>query len=177
MTKLSNFYSEVVVDTSMATMLDGNSYRWFDFGDLAAGASKSYVIYIPPAPNELWFYGRAFAGGGSDMSLSIFANPTFSDTGAAMTDRIFNRNGLSSVETTAIIHQNPTILTDGVFVDHDISFGSPGTGNKGSHGFAASQEFPRILVPDSYILSRVTNTGASDSSFSYKLYWSELVGG
>lgn len=169
----NTFYTEIVADQNFASMLDGNTFRWFDFSSLASGASKSYLVYIPSG-KEVWFYGRAFSGRGDNLELRVYSNPVFTAQGSSMTDRIFNRNSKSNTVAESQIWQNPTITNDGVLTDYDDTAGAVGQGNKGSSGSDASQEFPRILPSDSYFLARVTNIGTNPAHFSYKLFWSEF---
>jgi hypothetical protein len=172
----SNFYSELVVDPATATMLDGNAFRWFDFGTIANGGFKRYLIDIPATPVEFWLHGRVFSAGNSTLTLNVFSNPTLSNEGSALPNRILNRNGYSTIESDTIIKQNPTASNNGLLIDHDRSFASPGQGNKGSNGSAASQDFPRLIAPSSRVLVVIENIGGAIAQFDYKLYWSETGG-
>lgn len=174
------YYSEISFDASTVEMLDGFAFRWFDFQQLAATAAKEYLIYIPDIASELdiFFYGRSFASRGSNVKLEVFANPTFSSEGVAMPDRVFNRNADFSAKVPASqFWEDPTITADGTLVDYDETAGSvsESSGVKGSAGSDASQEFPRVMPKDTYLLVRITNfSTANPANYVYKLYWSEV---
>lgn len=173
------FYSEITEDQNFASMLDGQAYRWFDFGTLLPEESKDFLIYIPPAPVELLFYGRLLHGRGSDANLMVYVNPVFSAQGSSMQGRIFNRSSDYPSNNQAMIWQNPTITSEGDLSDYDEVFGelSTGSGNKGSSGSETTQEFPRVMPKDTYLLSRLTNLSTTNNlNFIYKLFWSEIKG-
>ena len=169
-----NFYSEIVADQNFAAMLDGNTYRWFDFQDLPAGSSKEYLVYFPNSETEVWFYGRSLSGRGEAIELNIYQDPVFTSEGTEMSDRIFNRNAKSSNTTGVRVWQDPAITSDGTLSDHDDVAGSTAAGNKGSAGSDASQDSPRVMPEDKYYLVRLTNNGTELGHFSYKLYWSDF---
>lgn len=173
-----NAFTEIVADQQDIEMLDGISYRWFDFGQLPASTSRDYLIYIPDAPIDLFFYGRSFSGRASNLQLEIYAAPTFTAEGSSMQNRIFNRNADKPKNNQAQIWLGPTITDVGTLVDYDETSGSvdSNSGTKGSAGSDASQEFPRLMPKDTYILARVTNLSSSNpANFVYKLFWSEVT--
>lgn len=168
-------FTEIAIDQNYLTMLDGNAFRWFDQGSIVSGGVKEYLILTPPDPVDLFFYGRVFNGRRTDMQLEVFVAPTFSNEGTIMTDRIFNRNGVSPNVSQATVWEDPTITADGTFIDYDSVAGSQGS-QQGSAGSESSQEFPRIIPASTYLLARITNlSGTNNGFFTYKLFWSEII--
>lgn len=172
-----NYYTEIVADQNTVELLDGVSFRWFDYGELAAGGIKEYIIYIPENVN-VFFYGRSFASRLADMRLEVFASPTFSSEGSLMLSRIFNRNSDSPNVTNVSIWQDPVLISDGDLIDFDETAGSSGGGAKGSVGSDTTQEYPRLMPRGIYLLARITNLSEDNiaARYVYKLFWSELVG-
>lgn len=172
-----NFYSEIIADQNFVAMLDGMAYRWFDHQDLNPLQTKYYIVYIPESP-EIWFYGRSFSGRGSDISLEVFANPTLTSLGTLMDNRVFNRNSEYPTANLAKIYEDPTFTAEGTESDYDETSGALGQGNKGSSGSDSSQDFPRIMPVDTYLLVKVTNLSDQNvGHYTYKLFWNEIPRG
>ena len=168
--------SEVVSDENFISMLDGRAYRWYDRGSLAPTATQDYLIYIP-AGVDLWFYGRSFAGRATNLTLTIYTNPTITDNGVEMPGKIFNRNSDYPASNLARIWKSPAVSSMGTESDYDETSGSvdSSSGVKGSTGSQTSQEFPRVMPKDTYIFVRVKNLSTQNTgSFIYKLFWSEI---
>jgi hypothetical protein len=168
-------YSEIIVDQNQAQMLDGDTYRFFSFGDIPASGVKEYLFFIPDGIDSV-FYGRALQGRATDAIFQTFGSPTFSNEGTPITDQIFNRNADYSSTSLIQAWEDPTIISDGVLSDYDEIYGTAGTANKGSQGSQLGAEFPRILPKGVYALARITNVSSSDiHSFVYKLFWAEVA--
>lgn len=172
------YYSEIVADQPFAAMLDGLSYRWFYFGTIPPSGTKEFLFYIPDTDLTTLFYGRALEGTGADGALEVFSDPTFSDPGTPSDNRIFNLNSNATSRVRLLeVYQDPVLISEGTVSDYDQIYGTTSTssGNKGSLGSSTSQEFPRILKKDSWILSRITNFSTTvDLQIAYKVFWAEI---
>lgn len=170
------YYSEIVTEMSMAAMLDGRLFRWFNKFELPISGTKEFLIKIPDDPTILLFHGRLFSSKTSGCDLDIYINPTFSDPGTP-NNNFFNLEGNSIKSPNALIWEDPTITSDGILADVDTTYGTvdTGSGNKGSTGSQTTREFPRIMPKSVYILARVTNLSAlNTASVIYKLFWEEI---
>jgi hypothetical protein len=171
-----NYYTEISTDMITVEFLDGLSYRFFDFKELAPEGVQEYLVYVPESV-DLLFYGREFTVRGSNLRYEVFVNPTFSSEGSSMASRVFNRNGDYAQNNLAQVWKDPILTADGILTDYEEAYGSTSaaSGKRGTAGSASSQEFPLLLPKGSYNLTRVTNLSTTEpGNYVLRWFWSEV---